>query len=242
MEPHLRLELPARLVANAGLDYSGRRIRMASQQVRHPVFARVYARLGASMENAGVGKLREELLAGLTGAVIEVGAGSGLNFGHYPPSVSNVLAIEPEPHLRSIAEQAAGIARVPIKLVDSRAEQLPADDGSFDAVVATLMLCSVSDPGVVLAEMRRVLRPGGELAFMEHVRADTPGYRRIQQLADATIWPTCCGGCHASRDPVSAIEAAGFTIRDLTRYRLPDSRIPWPTAPHARGVAVRTEA
>jgi len=150
--------------------------------------------------------------------------------------------IEPEPHLRSIAEQAAGIARVPIKLVDSRAEQLPADDGSFDAVVATLMLCSVSDPGVVLAEMRRVLRPGGELAFMEHVRADTPGYRRIQQLADATIWPTCCGGCHASRDPVSAIEAAGFTIRDLTRYRLPDSRIPWPTAPHARGVAVRTEA
>jgi ubiquinone/menaquinone biosynthesis C-methylase UbiE len=215
---------------------------MASQQIRHPVFARVYARLSAGMETAGVGKLREELLAGLSGTVIEVGAGSGLNFGHYPQSVSSVLAVEPEPHLRGIAEHAAGTAPVPIKLVDGLAEQLPADDGSFDAVVATLMLCSVPDPRIVLTEMRRVLRPGGELVFMEHVRADTPGYRRIQQLADATIWPACFGGCHASRDPVAAIDAAGFTIRDLTRYRLPDSRLPWPTAPHARGVAVRADA
>jgi len=212
---------------------------MASQQVRHPVFARVYARFSAGMEKAGVGRLREDLLAGLAGTVIEVGAGSGLNFGHYRPSVGSVLAIEPEPHLRGIAEQAAGMARVPIKVVDGSAEQLPAEDGSFDAVVATLMLCSVSDPAVALAEMRRVLRPGGELRFMEHVRAETPVYRRIQQLADATIWPACFGGCHASRDPVAAIGAAGFTISELTRYRLPDSRLPWPTAPHARGVAVR---
>jgi len=212
---------------------------MASRQVRHPVFARVYARLSAGMEAAGVGRLRDELLAGLAGTVIEVGAGSGLNFGHYSQPVSSVLAIEPEPHLRRIAERAAGMTRVPIKVVDGSAEQLPAEDGSFDAVVATLVLCSVSDPAVALAEMRRVLRPGGELRFMEHIRAETPGCRRIQQLADATIWPACFGGCHASRDPVAAITAAGFTIRDLTRYRLPDSRLPWPTAPHARGVAVR---
>jgi ubiquinone/menaquinone biosynthesis C-methylase UbiE len=212
---------------------------VASQQVRHPLFARFYARLSVNMETAGVGRLREELLAGMAGMVIEVGAGNGLNFGHYPQSVSSVLAVEPEPHLRGIAARSAPAARVPIKVVEGSAEQLPAEDGSFDAVIATLMLCSVPDPQAALAEMRRVLRPGGELRFMEHVRADTRAYRRMQQLADATFWPACFGGCHASRDPVAAIAAAGFTVTDLTRYRLPDSRLPWPTAPHARGVAVR---
>jgi ubiquinone/menaquinone biosynthesis C-methylase UbiE len=212
---------------------------VASRQVRHPLFARFYSRLSVGMEAAGVGRLREELLAGMAGTLIEVGAGNGLNFGHYPESVSSVLAVEPEPHLRAIAERNALTARVPIKVVDGSAEQLPAEDGSFDAVVATLMLCSVSDPSAALAEMRRVLRPGGELRFMEHVRADTPAHRRIQQLADATFWPACFGGCRASRDTVAAITAAGFSVTDLTRYRLPESRLPWPTSPHARGVAVR---
>jgi ubiquinone/menaquinone biosynthesis C-methylase UbiE len=215
---------------------------MASPRVHHPLFARFYARISVGMEGAGVGRLRGELLAGLTGNVMEVGAGNGLNFGHYPRTVSSVLAVEPESHLRGIAQQSAATAAVPIKVVDGSAEQLPADDGSFDAVIATLMLCSVSDPAAALAEMRRVLRPGGELRFMEHVRAGTAGYRGVQRLADATIWPRCFGGCHASRDPVPAIEAAGFSITNLTRYRLPDSRLPWPTAPHARGVAVRREA
>lgn len=213
---------------------------MTASQVRHPLFARFYARLSVPMEAAGVGKHRDKLLAGLSGSVLEVGAGNGLNFGHYPQAVSSVLAIEPEPHLRALAEQNARRAGVPIKVADGTAEQLPAEDGTFDGVVAALMLCSVADVQTALAEMRRVLRPGGELRFMEHVVAPTPRHRRVQRLADATFWPACFGGCHTSRDTVAEIASAGFTVTQLQRYQLPESRIPWPTSPHARGIAVRS--
>jgi ubiquinone/menaquinone biosynthesis C-methylase UbiE len=212
---------------------------MSSQQVRHPVFARFYARLSTGMESAGVGRQRELMLAGLTGSVLEVGAGNGLNFSHYPATVTSVLAVEPEQHLRMLAERNAAQAAVPITVAAGSAEQLPAEDASFDAVVASLMLCSVADQAVALAQMHRVLRPGGELRFMEHVSAQSPGHRRIQRALDATVWPRCFGGCHASRDTVAAIAAAGFSVTELTRYRLPESRLPWPTTPHARGVAVR---
>jgi ubiquinone/menaquinone biosynthesis C-methylase UbiE len=211
---------------------------MPSQQFHHPLFARFYARLSVSMESAGVGKRRDALLAGLTGSVIEVGAGNGLNFRHYPATVTSVLAVEPEQHLRELAEVSAREVTVPITMADGTAGRLPADDGSFDAAVASLVLCSVPDQAVALAEMRRVLRPGGELRFMEHVSSKSPGQRRVQRLVDATIWPACFGGCHAGRDTVAAIAAAGFTVREVTRYRLPDSGL-WPTTPHALGTAVR---
>jgi ubiquinone/menaquinone biosynthesis C-methylase UbiE len=212
---------------------------MTGQETRHPVFAWFYARLSTGMEARGMGQHRQDLLAGLTGSVLEVGAGNGLNFRHYPGTVTSVLAVEPEPHLRALAEQNARAAATAITVVAGTAERLPARDQEHDAVVATLMLCSVASPGAALREMHRVLRPGGELRFMEHVSAESRVQRRIQRIADATCWPACFGGCHASRDPLTAIAAAGFRVRTLTRYRLPDTPLPWPTAPHARGIAVR---
>jgi ubiquinone/menaquinone biosynthesis C-methylase UbiE len=191
------------------------------------------------MDRGGVAEHRQRLLAGLSGAVIEVGAGNGLNFAHYPVEVSRVLAVEPERHLRTIAQRNAERAAVPIEVVDGVAEQLPAGDGVFDAAVASLVLCSVPDQQPALAELYRVLRPGGQLRFFEHVRAETPTLARIQRLLDATVWPLFLGGCHASRDTAAAIVAAGFQIDRLDRFRFPDGPIAVPSSPHILGVASR---
>ena len=109
------------------------------------------------------------MLAGLRGRVVEIGAGNGMNFAHYPATVDEVVAVEPEAYLRAKAEQAADRAAVRVSVRDGVADALPIPAAGFDAVVASLVLCSVADPGAAVAEMRRVLKPGGELRFMEHV-------------------------------------------------------------------------
>jgi len=203
--------------------------------VRHPVFARVYARVGHLMD-AEIGDHRRRLLAGLTGRVIEVGAGNGLNFPHYPATVTEVLAVEPEPYLRRLALAAARQARVPIRVVDGTAEALPAPDATLDAVVASLVLCTVADPVRALAEARRVLRPGGTLRFYEHVRADDPRLARWQDRLERP-WGWLAGGCHPNRDIVAAITTAGFRMLELDRF---DFQIMPPLVrPHVLGVAER---
>jgi|SRR5438309_963399 len=212
---------------------------MPKASVSHPLFARFYAWASPSMERNGGADLRKRLLVGLTGRVIEVGAGNGLNFAHYPPEVAGVLAVEPEPHLRAVAQRNAAHAPVPVEVMDSVAERLPADDASFDAAVASLVLCSVPDQQVALRELHRVLRPGGQLRFFEHVRAETAGLQRVQRFLDATIWPVCLGGCHPNRDTAAAIADAGFTVQQIDRFRFPETSIAMPTSPHILGVAVR---
>lgn len=182
---------------------------------------------------------RTRALAGLAGSVIEVGAGNGLNFAHYPAGVTRVLAVEPAPYLRRAAGQQAAHAPVPVDITEGVAERLPAADGAFDAAVVTLVLCSVADQGTALAELRRVLRPGGELRFIEHVRADTAGLRRVQRALDATVWPALGGGCHTGRDTLAAIAAAGFTVTRHEAFRFPVTQVPLPTAPHVWGIAAR---
>lgn len=210
-----------------------------SETVKNPIFARLYARMSPGMDEGGMAEHREDLLAGVAGRVIEMGAGNGLNFAHYPAEVTGVLAVEPEPYLRGIARDAAARAPVPVEVAEGSAERLPAGDGEFDAAVASLVLCSVPDQRAALRELHRVVRPGGQLRFMEHVRAESAGLRRAQRIADATLWPVLCGGCHTGRDTVAAIERTGFTIERLDRFMFPEMRVPLPASPHVAGLAVR---
>jgi ubiquinone/menaquinone biosynthesis C-methylase UbiE len=204
--------------------------------VRHPIFARVYARLSAGMEPE-VADNRRRLLAGLAGRVIEVGAGNGLNFRHYPRTVERLVAVEPEPYLRALAVEAARQAPVPVEVLDGTADALPVESG-FDAGVASLVLCSVPDQGDALAELYRVIRPSGELRFYEHVLAPEPGLARVQRLVDP-VWQAIGGGCHSARDTLAAIAAAGFVVDRAERFRFPDNQVPFITAPHVLGAAHR---
>jgi ubiquinone/menaquinone biosynthesis C-methylase UbiE len=170
--------------------------------------------------------------------VLEVGAGNGLNFSRYPDTVTEVLAVEPEDHLRAKAEQAAQVASIPITVVDGLANRLPAEDASYDAVVASLVLCSVPDQAEALAEARRVLRPGGELRFYEHVLSERPALARLQN-AVAWLWPWVGGGCHPNRDTVGAIRRAGLKVEHCERFTFRPSVVMAPVAPHVIGTSRR---
>jgi ubiquinone/menaquinone biosynthesis C-methylase UbiE len=208
---------------------------VSSTEVRHPLFARFFNRFAGLMERE-LGDRRRKLLAGLSGRVLEVGAGNGMNFRHYPATVAEVVALEPEAYLRGKAELAARDAPVKVSVGGAAAYPLPLEDASVDAAISSLVLCTVPDPQAALAELRRVLKPGGELRFMEHVRSDRPGKARVQDWSDRSrIWPRMAGGCHCARDTVAAIEAAGFEIERVSDFGLGPS---WGiTHPHVIGVA-----
>jgi ubiquinone/menaquinone biosynthesis C-methylase UbiE len=210
-------------------------------KVHHPLFARFYLRFSAEADKRGGAEHRDRLLDGLSGRVIEVGAGNGGNFGHYPPGVEEVIAVEPESVLREHAASAARTASVPVTVVDGVADALPVDDESFDAAVASLVLCTVPEQARALAEIHRVLRPGGELRFYEHVISRKPFMSRLQRLGDATIYPRLAGGCHAARDTGPAIERAGFAIESCRRFTFRPGALA-PPIPHILGVARRPES
>ena len=210
------------------------------EQVDHPVFARVYARFAAISDRRGGAEHRQKLLSGLSGRVIEIGAGSGANFAHYPSTVKEVIAVEPERHLRERARQAATRAEVDIRVLEGQADALPGQDGSFDGGVVALVLCTVPDQQRALAELSRVIRPGGELRFYEHVVSEHRWEARFQRLADATIWPHLAGGCHLARDTATTIKAAGFEIQSCERFMFSPSPF-LPPDPHILGVARRPQ-
>ena len=165
--------------------------------VDHPFFARIWPAIAAH-ETEQMRELRRENLAGLSGRVLEVGAGTGTNFELYPDSVAQVVAVEPEQRLVGLAREAAAGAAVPIELTNRTVESFSADE-PFDAVVCSLVLCSVSDPHTVLQHLGSFLRPGGQLRYLEHV-ASTGARGRWQRFLDATVWPRLFGNCHTHRD------------------------------------------
>ncbi|MFF4119346.1 class I SAM-dependent methyltransferase [Streptomyces sp. NPDC001714] len=206
--------------------------------VHHPLFARFYARCSVTAETGlGMAAIRERLLSGLSGRVIEIGAGNGLNFARYPGSVAEVVAIEPERTLRQLAAEAAVRADVPVDVVPGAAEALPVKSEAFDAAVFSLVLCSVRDVRRTLAEVRRVLRPGGELRFFEHGAGGGPAMRFTQRALDRTVWPLLAGGCHLSREPVAELRAAGFELGPYRRVFLPEHGPRLPSSYCVLGVA-----
>ena len=209
---------------------------MRSSHVDNPLFARIWTFLSAH-EPESVRRLRRENLAGLTGRVLEVGAGTGSNFMLYPTSVEEVVAIEPEPRLNVIAARTAATAPVPVTVTDRAVEDLE-PGAQFDAVVCSLVLCSVGEQESVLRQLFSQLRPGGELRYFEHVASS--GLRgRLQQLADATVWPRLAGNCHTHRDTERAITDAGFVLKTTRHDWTLPAWVPVPVSEHALGRAVR---
>jgi SAM-dependent methyltransferase len=185
--------------------------------LQHPRFARAYEWISRWEDEHGGIENRRRLLAPLTGTVVEVGAGNGRNFAHYPPAVTLVVAVEPEARLREHATRRAESAAVPVTVVPGRAERLPGGDGEYNGAVLSLVLCSIADPAAALGEVRRVLRPGGSLRFYEHVRSQ----RRLTALVEdavTPVWSRLAGGCHLNRDTATTIRAAGFEIVELDRF------------------------
>lgn len=189
----------------------------------HPIVAAIYDRMLAGSERAGLAQRRAELLAAARGRVLELGAGTGANLAAYPRELDSLTMVEPDPHMarRLSAKLSARPPGFAHELIEARAERLPFDDDAFDTVVATLVLCTIPDPERALAEVARVLAPGGSLLVIEHVRdPDSPRRARWQDRLERP-WGWLAGGCHPNRDTATTLRAAGFDVAGLEAERFP---------------------
>jgi len=196
-------------------------------------YATIYDRIASGSERAGLSEERRRLLAHAAGATIEIGAGTGLNLSHFPPEVTRLCLVEPDPDMRKrLRRRAAG--RDDVEIVDARAEALPYPDASFDTAVVTFTLCSVADPDTALAEIARVLRPGGRLLFLEHVRDTDPTIARKQ---DHPVFLYSWIGCHPNRDTLTMISRAPFEVTTVRHGEVP--KAPRVERPMIVGTAAR---
>jgi len=187
--------------------------------LRTRFFAMTYDRQIAKTEKAGLRAFRQRLLAGASGDVIEIGGGTGLNLSCYGPTVRSLTITEPEPPMLRRLERAVREHRRDAKILRAPAEDLPFDDHSFDVAVSTLVLCGVDDQPRALRELRRVLRPGGRLLFIEHLRSGDPGTARLQDRLNWLNRLVVC--CDCNRPTLDSIRAAGFTVTEVEHTELP---------------------
>ncbi len=204
----------------------------------HRWFAAIYDRMMAGAERSFMKPVREEIAGGASGRVLEVGAGTGANFAHYRED-AQVVATEPDPFMFERAERRARTVGRTIDLRRAPAEALPFEDGSFDTVVCTLVLCSVRDPEKALAEMRRLLKPEGQYRFYEHVRYEHAFGAFWQDLV-TPVWRWLGAGCHPNRDTARSIREAGFVIQEMELLKpLPPVPPMVFSRPHIKGIALR---
>lgn len=205
------------------------------------LFAAGYDKLLAGTEEAGLRDLRASVIGDLEGTVVEFGAGTGLNLAHYGPAVTRIIATEPDPHmakrLRAKVQDGLGGGPSRVEIVEAGAERLPVPDGEADAVVATLVFCTIPDAPAAMREAVRVLKPGGTLRFVEHVRSSEPKSARWQDRLERP-WGMIAGGCHPNRDTLAALRATeGLQLTDVRDDHLPKS--PPLVRPLVVGVATR---
>ncbi len=205
----------------------------------HKWFA-AYWRRAVKFETEGLKKVRANTVEGLSGRVLEIGCGNGANFPYYPETVSTLVATDPDPYMLADARERAGGLSLQTEGYEAAADDLPFEDASFDAVVSTLVLCSVPNLDAALAEVRRVLKPGGELRFLEHVRAKNRFGALFQDVC-TPAWKWLGAGCRPNRDTAAAIERAGFAFRSLHHLNLSPPVPPLcVTRPAIHGAAVRS--
>ncbi len=169
----------------------------------------------------GLRETRREVLAQAHGRALEIGGGTGANLYLYPPQVGELVIAEPDPHMqRALRRKLQERARASTELVQAPAERLPFEDDSFDCATCTMVLCTVPNPAGALAEVARVVKPGGRFLFLEHVRSEDPGFARRQDRLEKP-WRFIADGCHCNRDSLATIEASPLAVETLKRGHMP---------------------
>jgi len=199
------------------------------------IFAAGYDTFQANMERNFLGDIRRELLSEASGRVVEIGSGTGANLQHYPRTIEELVCTEPEEPMARRLRRKAETSGLPVQVVETGAEHLPFEDGSFDTAVTTLVLCTVEDPERAVSELARVLKPGGRLIFLEHVRSPDPGLAKWQDRFHP-LWVRFGHGCHCNRAMLETIEASPLRVERHRRGRIP--KAPPIVRPLLTGVAV----